>query len=78
MKFDVYGVVTGTKYIGQFEAATAEKALEAATARAGVNLCHRCSSECLDPEVSEMFAEEIEDAGQGEASEPTGEGGPVG
>lgn len=58
-KFDVWAKVSGTKYLGQFEAATKEAAEELAleSDAAGVSLCHQCSPECEDPECVEAVAE---------------------
>jgi hypothetical protein len=58
MKFNVYATVTGSKYIGEFEADTKEEALEKAADECYVSLCCQCSRECEDPEVTELTAEE--------------------
>ena len=57
-KFYVTGVVSGSKYLGEFEAETEEQAIEMALAsdRVAVCLCHHCSSECEDPEIQEAVA----------------------
>lgn len=49
-----YGTVT--EYLGTVEAMTEEEAKEKAIdlESAGIYLCHRCSEECEDPEVSEV------------------------
>lgn len=62
-KFRVSATVTGSKYIGEFEAATAEEAERMAygSAEASVSLCHQCASECEDPECSEMHVEAVID-----------------
>jgi len=59
--FRVNATVTGSKYLGEFEAETAEDAIEMAlnSDRAVVSLCHHCSDKCIDPECSEAFAEEM-------------------
>ncbi len=48
MKFSVVGTVTGTKYLGTFEAPDAETAVEMAldSEAAHVHLCHQCDEEC--------------------------------
>ena len=60
-KFHVSAAVTGSKYIGEFEAATKEEAIEMATnsSAAYVSMCHQCSDECQDPECTEFYAEVI-------------------
>jgi hypothetical protein len=60
-KFNVYGVVTGTKFLGVYEADTKEAAIEAAINgdNAFVSLCHQCNDECEDPEIASAVAEEI-------------------
>jgi hypothetical protein len=59
--FSVYGVVTGSKYLGRFEANTKEEAIKLASGEASVSLCHQCSDECEDPEIHEIVAEEVND-----------------
>lgn len=61
-RFNVYASVVGTKYLGEFEAATKEEAAEMAlrSGAAHVSLCHQCTDECEDPECSDATAEEIE------------------
>lgn len=46
-KFRVYGIATGSKYLGEFEAETAEEAEEMAanSEHNSVCLCHQCSDE---------------------------------
>ena len=58
-KFSVYASVTGTKYLGRFEANTKEGAIALAAPDAFVSLCHQCDSECEDAEIHEMTAEKI-------------------
>lgn len=62
-KFRINATVVGGKYIGEFEADTAEKAIEMAeqSEKAYVSLCHHCTDQCEDPECSEFHAEEIKD-----------------
>lgn len=57
-KFDVTGIVTGSKYLGQFEADNKEAAIELAliSGAAWVRLCHQCSDECDSPEIEEAVA----------------------
>ena len=56
-KFHCYGAVSGGKYLGEFEAETADAAIILAEAEASVSLCHQCSSEVEDPEIGEITAE---------------------
>jgi hypothetical protein len=60
-KWACYGVVTGGKYLGEFEAATEAEAVEMAelSDAASPTLCHQCASECEDPQVSEVTATEV-------------------
>jgi hypothetical protein len=57
-KFNVYGVVTGTKFLGVFEANTKEEAIQMASPEASACLCHQCDSECQDAEIHDIIAEE--------------------
>ena len=60
-RWSVVGKVIGSKYLGTFEAETAEEAIDKALGENGsVNLCHKCSSECEDGEVVDAEAEEEE------------------
>lgn len=63
MKYLIYGKVVGTKYLGEVEADSEEEAIEKGWEldEACVCLCHQCSSECSDPEVDDIIAEEVED-----------------
>ena len=60
-RYAVYGLVTGTKFLGEFEAETMEKAIEMAGEDAFVNLCHHCASECDGAEIHEFKAERIDE-----------------
>lgn len=59
-RWDVYGTVTGGKFIGTYVAATAEEAKKMAEGDADVSLCHQCSGECENAEVEVTHAEEDE------------------
>jgi hypothetical protein len=51
-RYHVVGKVSGSKYLGEFEADSPGEAIEKAIAKNGmVCLCHRCSAECEDAEV---------------------------
>lgn len=60
-KYRVYGKVEGTKYLGTFEANSKEEAENMAgdSEEAYVCLCHACSSECEDAEITTFTAEEV-------------------
>ena len=62
MLYKVYGVVTGSKYLGEFEADTAEEAVDLAleSDEACCCLCHACSRECEDPSIESATAEPIQ------------------
>jgi hypothetical protein len=55
-----YGAVTGSKYLGEVEAQTAEEATEKAfkLSEAHVSLCHQCAGECEDATIEEITVEE--------------------
>ena len=57
-KYLVTGVVTGSKHLGTFEAESEEAAADMAleSGRASVNLCHQCSSECEDGQITNAIA----------------------
>lgn len=59
-KYMIYAAITGSKYLGEVEAANKEEAEELGWAleEGCVILCHQCSSECEDPEISEIIVEE--------------------
>lgn len=58
-KFDVWATVSGTKYLGEFEAKTKEDAEEMALVSdaSSVRLCHQCNDQCEDPECTKAVAE---------------------
>ena len=61
-KFRISARVVGSKYIGEFEAATKEEA-ERMAEKSGeihVSLCHQCAHECEDPECDELYIDEVE------------------
>lgn len=62
-KYSVIGVVTGSKYLGEFEASSPEEAIEMALASDGayVSICHSCSGECDSPEIHSASASPVED-----------------
>jgi len=62
-KYRVYGVVTGGKYLGEFEANTPEEAKQLAldSDEAHVSLCHQCCDQCEDPEISDAHTDLVTD-----------------
>ena len=57
-KWAVYGKVRATKFLGVFEAETAEQAEELAMEANGfVSVCHQCADEVSDPEVEGCIVE---------------------
>jgi hypothetical protein len=61
-KYAVYAKVVGTKFVGEFEAESKSEAIEQASAKAHVSLCHSCAKECEDAGVDDLIAEEIKDS----------------
>jgi len=61
-KWNVTGTVTGSKYLGVFEAETKEEAeaLALESESALVAICNYCNSECSDPSIESAVAAEIE------------------
>lgn len=59
MKFDVFASVVGTKFIGTFDAETAEGAIALAeeSDETSVIFCHQCARQCEDPQAIELKAE---------------------
>lgn len=60
-KWRVAATVIGSKYLGEFEAKTKKEAeaLAFESQQAGISLCHQCSHECEDADISEVFAERV-------------------
>jgi ferredoxin len=63
-KYNVWGHVVGTKYLGTVEASNedeaAEKGVELDTTY--ISLCHQCSRECSDGMIDDVSVEEVETA----------------
>ena len=57
-KWNAYGRVVGSKYLGIIEAETEKEALDKAAKQCSVCLCHQCSDECEDPEIDQITVEE--------------------
>jgi hypothetical protein len=62
-RYRVYGTVTASKYLGEVEASSEEEAEKKAWAMdvASVSVCHQCSRDVSDPEISEITVE-LDDA----------------
>ena len=60
MKYNVYGKVVGSKFIGTFEADSEREAMEKAGENASISLCHYCSGECENAEIEDFTAEVVE------------------
>lgn len=58
--YSVVGLVTGSKFLGIFEASSEDEAIEMAlnSDAAYVSLCHQCSSQCEDGEIQTASAHE--------------------
>lgn len=56
-RWAVYGTVVGSKYLGEYEAATKEEAEAKALDEAHVSFCHQCCGECENAEIDEVHAE---------------------
>lgn len=64
-RFRVNGTVVGGKYLGEYEAATKEEAIEMAMNEEGyVSFCHQCCEQCENAEIESADAEEITDESQ--------------
>ena len=61
-KWSCYGLVRGSKFLGEFEADTKEAAIKLAeeSDECYVSLCHQCANECDDPDIYEVHAEPAE------------------
>lgn len=53
-RWNVSGVVVGSKFLGHVTAETAEEALREGLDLAFVSLCHQCSDECADAEIESI------------------------
>lgn len=62
MKFNVYGTVTAGCHLGEYEAETAEAAVEMALNEKGgyISLCHECAHKIEEPEITDAIAEPAE------------------
>ena len=64
-KWRVYGTVIGNKYLGEIEAKTKKEAHNRVwfddELDMSVDLCCSCNDKCEDPEITELFIEEVGD-----------------
>lgn len=60
-KYYVYGAVSASKFIGEFEANSAEEAEQMAwdSGEVYASVCHQCSDDVSDPEITEIYVEEV-------------------
>ena len=56
----VGGGVAASMYVGEFEAATWQEAVEKAYKVAGVSICNECAKHINDPEIDHLWAEDVE------------------
>lgn len=64
-RWRVYGIVTGSKFLGEYEAETADQAEDMALRENGsVHLCHQCDAECDDAQIYEVEVVEVEQNGE--------------
>ncbi len=59
-KFIVTGTVVGSIHLGEYDAETAEEAVEKALDKAYVGFCHQCSHQCENAEVESAEAELVD------------------
>lgn len=59
-KWRCHGIVSGSKYLGEVEAETEEEAIaKAEELDSYVGLCHQCSRECEDAEITDFQVDEV-------------------
>ncbi|MEJ6529603.1 hypothetical protein [Exiguobacterium sp. USCH10] len=59
-KYMIHATVVASKYIGEYEAETEERAIEMAWKDAHVSICHQCSGEVDEPQIDELHAEKVD------------------
>lgn len=58
-KYRVYGVVTGTKFLGEYEAEDEREAENMALRENGhVSVCNHCADEIDEPAIDDVIVEE--------------------
>lgn len=55
-KYEIYALITGSKYLGEFEAANRKEAEALAwdSENCDVGFCHQCADECDEPQINEL------------------------
>tara|TARA_E500000305_G_C4028231_1_gene243093 strand:+ start:698 stop:901 length:204 start_codon:yes stop_codon:yes gene_type:complete len=63
-KWIIYAVVSGSKFLGEVEAATKEEAIQKAWGLDScyASVCHQCSRQIEDAEVTDIHAEPLEES----------------
>jgi hypothetical protein len=62
MKYNVYGRVVGSKFLGTFEAENPQRAEKMALKENGhVSLCYHCADECENAEIDDVIVEPADD-----------------
>lgn len=58
-KFRAYAKVTGTKFLGNFEAESEAEAKKLAeqSEECDISFCWSCADQCEDPEIEEVYVE---------------------
>jgi hypothetical protein len=64
--YHVYGLVSGSKFLGTFAAETAEEACDKASESDAcrVGLCNQCADEIDNAEIVEIDAEEVKETNE--------------
>lgn len=59
--YTVYGTVSGTKLLGEFEAESESEAIQMAEESEDiyVSLCNQCADECDDAQVTDVYVEKV-------------------
>jgi hypothetical protein len=60
-KYQCYGRVVGSKFLGEVEAGSAAEAIEKAFDLPGaqhISICHQCAREIEDPEITDITVNE--------------------
>ena len=65
-RYHVSATVIGSQYVGEFEAASPEAAIEKAQKIAHVSFCHECANQCENAQIENISAEEIVEEGDEE------------
>ena len=62
-KYRIYGTVTASTYLGEVEANSTEEAEQKAYEEldCSVSVCYHCAKDVVDPEITAVVANEVED-----------------